>query len=40
MEVMDDIFRSFVLQLVVVQVLRGPSQSFGHFFFVDKDFLL
>ena len=41
MELMDDIFRSFVLQLVVVQVLRGSSTTFTHFFFFDdKDFLL
>lgn len=32
MELMDDIFRSFVLQLVVVQVLRGSSTTFTHFF--------
>ena len=32
MELMDDIFRSFVLQLVVVQLLRGSSTTFTHFF--------
>lgn len=41
MEVMDDIFPDFVLQLVVVQVLQSPFNNFGTFcFFDDKDFLL
>lgn len=41
---MDDIFQSFVSQLVAVQGLQGPSRIFGHFSFLfpfdDKDVLL